>query len=421
MKYKYHLLTYLLIAVTVVAAHSCRKLYNPPAIRAPNAYLVVEGAVNAGSDSTIIKLSRTVNLSATTKSSPEKNAFVAVDGDQGVSYPLTEIKPGTYAVAGLNLDRTHKYRLNIRTSDGKQYASDFVPVVDAPPIDSVGFDSKGTQASGAGVNIYVSTHDPGNRVQYFRWDFTETWEFTSAFESLFYSNGDTVLVRNTTIDTNDIYHCWRSDSSSSVLLGSTAKLSKSVIVNQPINFIRSTSEKVSREYSILVRQYALTADAYNFYSTLRKNTEQLGSIFDAQPSQLPGNIHCVSNPSEPVLGYVAVGGVSSRRIFIMETQLPYWRPITYYTINSCKLAYAVDDVNGPCCLFRYRNKKGEIENQVDEYINYDKGHPLDPLIPIGPILDNTTNSRMVIGYTAATRDCTDCTLRGTNIKPEFWK
>ncbi|MBS1501633.1 MAG: DUF4249 domain-containing protein [Bacteroidetes bacterium] len=419
MKYKYHLLTYLLIAVTVVTAHSCRKLYNPPTVTAPNSYLVVEGAINAGSDSTIIKISRTVNLSASTKSSPEKNAFVAVDGDQGVSYSLTEIKPGAYAVAGLNLDKTHKYRLNIRTSDGRQYASDFVPVVDSPPIDSVSFDSKGTQASGAGVNIYVSTHDPANRVQYFRWDFTETWEFTSAFESLFYSTGDTVLVRNTTIDTNDIYHCWRSDSSSSVLLGSTAKLSKSVIVNQPVNFIPSTSEKVSREYSILVRQYAMTADAYNFYTTLKKNTEQLGSIFDAQPSQLPGNVHCLSNPAEPVLGYIGAGAVSSKRIFIMEIQLPYWRPITYYTINKCMLAHAVDDVNGPCCLFRYHNKKGEIENQVDEYINYDRGHPLEPYIPIGPILDDTT--KYVLGYTAATRECADCTLRGTNIKPGFWK
>ncbi|MBS1527585.1 MAG: DUF4249 domain-containing protein [Bacteroidetes bacterium] len=421
MKYKYHLLTYLLIAVTVLSAHSCRKLYNPPALTAPNSYLVVEGAINSGADSTIIKLSRTVSVSAGMKSSPEKNAFIAVNGDQGASFPLTEIKPGTYAIASLNLDKTRKYRLSIRTSDGKQYASDFVPVVDSPPIDSISFDSNGSQASGAGVNIYVSTHDPANKVQYYRWDFTETWEFTSAFESAFYSTGDTVLVRNNTIDSNDIYHCWRSDSSSSILLGSTAKLSKSIVVNQPVNFIESTSEKVSHEYSILVRQYALSSGAYNFYTMLRKNTEQLGSIFDAQPSQLPGNIHCISNPSEPVLGYISAGTVSLQRIFIMEQQLPYWRPITYYTINNCTLASAADDANGTCCLFHYRNKKGEIENQVDEYINYDKGHPVDPLIPIGAILDYTTSSRMVIGYTAASRECTDCTLRGTDIKPAFWK
>ncbi|HVW16062.1 MAG TPA: DUF4249 domain-containing protein [Mucilaginibacter sp.] len=417
MKYKYHLLTYLLITVTVVAAHSCRKLYNPPAIRAPNAYLVVEGAVNAGSDSTIIKLSRTVNLSASAKSSPEKNAFVAVDGDQGVSYPLTEIKPGAYAVAGLNLDKSHKYRLNIRTSDGKQYASDFVPVLDSPPIDSVSFDSKGTQVSGAGVNIYVSTHDPGNRIQYFRWDFTETWEFTSAFKSFFYSTGDTVLGRNPA--TNDIYHCWRSDSSSSVLLGNTARLSQSLIVNQPINFINSTSEKVSFEYSILVRQYALTFDAYNFYAALKKNTEQLGSIFDAQPSQLPGNIHCLSDPSQPVLGYICVGSVASQRLFISSGQLPFWVPVTYYTINNCGLAFAPDNTGGPCCLFKYVDKTGTVHNQVDQYINYNKGHPIDPLIPLDPILDPKT--KYVLGYTATTRECADCTLRGTNIKPEFWK
>ena len=51
-----------LLAV-MVALVSCKKPYFPPVISGPNGYLVVEGAINSGSDSTFITLSRTVNPS----------------------------------------------------------------------------------------------------------------------------------------------------------------------------------------------------------------------------------------------------------------------------------------------------------------------------------------------------------------------
>ncbi|MDO3626770.1 DUF4249 family protein [Mucilaginibacter sp. BT774] len=75
----------------------------------------------------------------------------------------------------------------------------------------------------------------------------------------------------------------------------------------PILSIASSAEKLSVEYSILVKQYALSADAYKFYANLKKNTEQLGSIFDAQPSAIRGNIHFVTTPAEPVIGYLCIG------------------------------------------------------------------------------------------------------------------
>ncbi|MBS1527584.1 MAG: DUF4249 domain-containing protein [Bacteroidetes bacterium] len=415
MKYMYQLLICFLIALIAVLAHSCRKAYDPPVISAPNSYLVIEGNISSGSDSTFIRLSRTVRLSSKKTPAPETNAMVTVEGDQNTSYPLTEIKPGTYATAGLNLDPSHKYRLNVKTSTGKQYVSDYVPVLDAPPIDSVNYDANGNLGQ-AGMNIYVTTHDPANKVQYFRWDYTETWEFQSAFESVYYSNGDTVLPRN--LNTDNIYQCWRSDSSNTVLLGNTARLTKSVIAGKPIAFINSSSEKVTVEYSILVREYALTSDAYNFYSELQKNTEQLGSIFDAQPSEVRGNIHCVGDPQEPVIGYVSAGAVSSKRIFVMASHLPVWNAVTFYTLDGCRLAGDPGDPTESCCLYRFTDKLGRLQNQVNDYINYNISHTIDPLTPVNSI---GFPGQPPLGYTAAQPECVDCTLRGTNVKPAFWQ
>src|SRR6202012_1062500 len=190
--------------------------------------------------------------------------------------------------------------------------------------------------------------------------------YTTLFRSSFKSNGDTVLGRDLTNDNINV--CWRSDTSSTIVLGSSAKLAHNVIANNPIISITSTSEKIGFEYSILVRQYALTADAYNFYTNLKKNTEQLGSIFDAQPSEISGNIHSVSNPMEPVIGYISVGSTASRRIFIYNKSLPGWVVIPFYP--NC---VALPDPGNPknaCCYYAFADQNGNIRNQVDNYINY---------------------------------------------------
>jgi hypothetical protein len=380
----------------------------------------VEGDIESGSDSTIIKVSHTVKISSKTTLNPEKNAQVTVENDQNTSYQLTEIKPGTYATVGLNLDKTRQYRLNIYTAAGKHYVSDLVSVLDSPPIDSVTWDRNGSPIYGTGVNINVSTHDASNKVHYFRWDYAETWEFVSAFDSQYKSNGYTVLPRDVIND--DIYHCWKSDSSSSTLIASDAKLTRSIIVDNPVTFVHATDEKLSTRYSILVKQHALNADAYNFYANLKKNTEQIGSIFDAQPSELQGNIHNADDPSEPVIGYISVGAVSTTRLFIGAYQLPEgtlaWTPITYYTTNAaCTIGNDPQNPKEPCCYFVSQDSEGNTVNQVDKYINYLTNNNGIPLIPVDAL---TNKSGAIIGYTASIPECVDCTLRGTNKKPAFW-
>lgn len=399
---------YFLLFVSVLR---CKKPYAPPVVSSAASYLVVEGSINSGSDSTFIKLGRTVKLSDKIGSMPELNAVLTIEGDQNASYPLIEKGHGYYACAGLNLDNTHKYRLDIKTANGKEYSSDFVSVLDSPPIDSVTFDVNGTPQTGPGMNIYVNTHDASNKVHYFRWDYQETWVFHSHYVSQYYSNGDTVLARVT--PDKFVTFCWASDTSSSIILGSSAKLTQSVIYQNPVISIPSTSEKFENEYSILVRQYAITKDAYTFYTIMKNNTEQLGSFFDALPSQNPGNLHCLTNPSESVVGYITVGNVASKRIFIRSTQWPGWATLTPEDDN-CKLEFDYNNPQHPipCC---YYNLNGE--NQVDEFINFNKNNfsspftPIDAIGPPGPI----------VGYHATTRECADCTLRGTNIRPTFWQ
>ena len=381
----------------MISAWACKKPYNPPAITGNSGFLVVEGVINSGPDSTTIKLSKTVNVSGANATNPVSNAAVAVVSDQGVTFPLTETANGNYVATGLNLDKTHQYRLSIKTSDNKQYQSDLAPVVVTPTIDSIGYNIINTDGQ-TGIQIYANTHDPSNTLKYYRWDYDEAWAFHAKYVSFYVSNGTTLVVRR---PDQDVSYCYSSDVSSAIVLGSSAKLKQDVIYQSPIIFIASTSEKIESEYSILLRQYALTADAYNFWTNLKKNTEQLGSIFDAQPTQLTGNIHCTTNPAEPVIGYVSVCTVASKRVFISNANLPAW-VATYPYDCSYDPSWVADTIH----TYGYTYYNDLVDNpQV--YLAF-----LPPPLPgngIPPVL------KEIPTY------CADCTNRGTTKAPQFWK
>src|SRR6185437_13916813 len=118
-----------------------------------------------------------------------------------------------------------------------------------------------------------------------------------------------------------IHDCFAGDQSTDINIASTTKLARDIVYQGPIIFIPANSEKIETKYSILVKQYALTNDAYAFWQNLQNNTEKLGSIFDVLPSQAPTNFHCVTNPAEMVIGYLSVGNATYKRIFITAGQL----------------------------------------------------------------------------------------------------
>jgi len=386
-----------LMSVWTLIVSSCKKPYSPPAITVNNNYLVVEGVIDAGTDSTVIKLSRTVNLSGQTALNPEKNATVTVQGDQNASYSLSETAGGRYVSAPLNLDNTHKYRLFITTADGRIYASNYEGVKETPPIDTLGY-----MITNDGLSLYINTHDPANNTHYYRWDYAETYLYFSPLTSyykyidypFYYTQRSVRRLPSEYINT-----CYITNNSTTVLLNSSAKLAQDMINQTPITQVPKDSEKIFYRYTINVKQYALTPEAYEFWTLLKKNTEKLGTIFDPQPSEAKTNLYCVSNPSEPVIGYMSVSTVSQKRIFIDRTELPVWP----FSPPECNPLYAS------------WMKKGYIDSNLPDSV----------YIPLGPIESeyipalNDTAYSVKVGY----YDCVDCRyhLHGKTQKPAFWK
>ncbi|MEJ5993805.1 DUF4249 domain-containing protein [Pedobacter sp. Du54] len=380
MRRKVYPLLFLICAVA--GLQSCKDSFNPEINESNNNLLIVEGFINTGADSTLIKLNRSVLLADQKALKPEVGATVSVVSETNEVFLLPEIGKGIYAVASLQLNAQKKYRLKIKTAQNSEYQSDLVEVKESPAIDEVNW-----KVVDNGLQVYVNTHDASNKTRYYRWEYTDTWIFRAAFESHLMWDGAKIVSRN-----NNIYQCWGNASSSTVLIGSTAKLQNDVVFQSPITLLDHHAERLGEKYSILVKQYAITKEAYQFYEELKKNTENLGSIFDAQPSEIKGNIHNVNRPYESVIGYIGAGTVQKKRIFISKNEIP----TSFFLIrgSSCTEQHIVE-VKRP-----------------EEYAGFFASGENIP-IDYGPGPGATF-------YTSG-RFCADCTLRGTNKKPDFWQ
>jgi hypothetical protein len=362
---------------------SCLDPFTPSGSSNQTNYLVVDGYVNTEDGIGTIKLSRTKPLNSQDAAPLVSNADVILEDETGNDYSFFEVEEGVYNVFGVNTDPSKKYTLKIKT-EGKEYTSDAVKPTPTPEIDSISWKQLNDK-----VEIYTNTHDDTNNTQYYRWKYNETWQYISAFESLMKIKGNKLVFRDAG---DDIYHCYRTNSSSEISVYSTQKLIKDEVREFRLISMAINSPKVQANYSVEVEQYGLSKEAYEYWTILKKTTENLGSLFDPQPSQVTGNIHCTSNPQELTIGYFSIGAVKKKRIFIPNTDIDYqtgMKPIDPF-YQGCR----ADTL------------------KVSELPGYEG----DDLFII-PVYQGI----FLLGYLKGSTDCVDCRKNGgTNVKPDFW-
>ncbi|HTN06790.1 DUF4249 domain-containing protein [Agriterribacter sp.] len=371
---------YIIIVALVITVSGCKEKFPFPQSAIDKSYLVVEGFINIGNDSTRIKLSRTVTPDDSLLIRPERSALVLVESSSGYSQYLFETGAGEYTAGPLAISPAEKYRLSIQTNNGKQYLSDFVDVKQVPPIDSISW-----VRTAGGIQVYANTHDPQNATRYYAWQFNETWEFRSNYISNWEYINEMMVPR---YNPSGLYTCWQSAASTSILIGSSAKLTNDVIHRAPLAFIPDDSWKLSVKYSINVKQSALSKGAFDYLEKMKKNSEQMGSIFDPQPSTSSGNIYCSTDPNEMVIGYMYASSIVEKRIFINRSEVPGWRYNLY------------------CEVITVPNNRDSLDLAFTGNYNL--------------VINEIRERGFLLGYTGSTGLCIDCTLRGTNVKPDFW-
>ncbi|WP_245744819.1 DUF4249 domain-containing protein [Hymenobacter actinosclerus] len=390
---------WLTLLALVTGLAGCVEPYAPDVINAPPNLLVVEGFINADGP-TAIRLSRTISLATKTTPPPEAKAKLLIELQNGPSYALTETAPGSYTGAPLTLPAGALCRLRISTAKGQQYASDFVPVKRTPPIDELQW-----KAQDSGFNFYLSTQDPTGTSQFYRWEYDETWEIIPIYrpDIQFYSTGPG-KGRIGEIASPYPYpaKCWGSEQSPKIVISQTAGLSQDRVRDFRLRVLPLNSNRLFSRYSLRVRQQALTREEYDYWQLLAKNSENIGSLFDAQPSQLTGNVRNLDEGGDglPALGFVGAHSVSEKRIFVGRGELPAGTvPLTGY-----------EDCMPPDIVNPYA---GDPPPTADEIAAILFAAFADPsYIPITRVPGQ--------GFWAKSVDCIDCRTRGTASRPSFW-
>jgi len=280
--------------------------------------LVVDGVITDANEPYTIKLSYTSPSLQTYEGKALSGAQVYITDDEGNRADLIEVDEGEYETLPEQFrgEAGKTYRLHILTHEGREYASLTETMPLASPIDSVYFEldsrpyetSIGTILDEWGLQYYLDTGSGMAKSAYYRWSWQETYEFTAPLTRpmqlnvpVCYQNGYAIRYLN---------------------IASTRELSKDQIRRRKINFVEINGRKLQRRYSLLVKQYALSERAYNFWENVQEQQENAGSVFAPPPSPIPGNIYNINDDRELVLGFFQASSLTEKRVFIRRSEVP---------------------------------------------------------------------------------------------------
>jgi hypothetical protein len=374
---------YTLIAVPAAVIYSCITPFTPDGLKTTGGTLVIEGDIILN-DVTKVILSHTIPLSDDNAVDYVLDADVWVENEHGVRYNGTLNSPADgvphYIINTNAIDAGLKYKLCVILHN-KKYESELQPAIAAPAIDSIGYIVNSNRTS---VEFYVNTQGADDASRYYKWRFTEDWEFHSIhFALIYYDPADSTLKEFNRPENN--YYCWNKAESSAILIAKTDHLDRNVVYQKILTKIDENSLKINYLYSMELTQMCISEEAYHYWSTMEKNSDRTGGIFAPQPSEIRGNIKCVSDPSEKVIGYISVATVATRRTFAHSRDMrvykfPVCKTMTYYEGST---SYKYDS------LYSYGN------------------------IPI--VYDKLSG-----GVDWAPVRCVDCQVYGTKNKPSYW-
>lgn len=374
-----------LLTVFMLVLWGCREPFEPEIPQTISSVLVVEGYLDTEGLESELKISQTVPLNSPTSSSLVVGARVNVLSENGTSYSLTEREPGIYLFSQ-NIPENANYRIEIELSGGERFESTLIRPIVTPDILDAGFVRDENR-----VEVFVNTK--GNEAaDDFLWTFEETWIYRPRIRTTYIYDSLIADVRNRKASEQTAL-CFKSEKNPDIILETSSRFQDQVIFRKTISEIPLGDERIQERYSILISQKAIDANAVQFWETLKRNTEDIGSIFSPLPSQITGNIRSLDNPATPVVGQVSMGVTKQRRIYINLTDVSPW-------------GYRDPEFND--CVI------GEEAVMTSMYKSvFGNGS----VVPARELMSGTT----IIGYYPTARRCSDCTLYASPVVPDFWE
>jgi hypothetical protein len=231
--------------------------------------IVIESEITNGAGPFQVKISKTVNFSATNSFPPVSGAFVQVtDSNNGVVYIFNETTPGTYTSNGFSGTVNHTYALSAAVAGTIYTASSTMPP--AVQLDSVSFIQNVDLNNKSAINAVVNFQDPAGLGNYYQ--FTE-------------------IVNGFQVPNIFVFEDRLSD----------GKYIRDALYNDTI--------RIHQNDSLLVKMYCVDKNIYNYFLTLAAVTGN-NNFQSASPANPNSNI------SNGALGYFSAHTISQKKIVV---------------------------------------------------------------------------------------------------------
>ncbi|MET2985236.1 DUF4249 domain-containing protein [Aureibaculum conchae] len=371
--------------------------------------LVVEALITNEFKTHQIKLSNSFKFEEFTPP-PETNAVIYIADDIGGRIDFTEtFEAGVYSSdIPFAAEAGKEYQLFITTSDNKSYESKAVTLTNITQIDKVYAERDTNNLNEDGVSIFVDSYDATGNSRYYRYEYEETYKIVAPR----WSPVDLVIVTGPPYEypvsfdyvskTTEQKTCYNTKFSNGIVITETTDLAEDKVEKFNVRFLKSINPVISHRYSILVKQYVQSIDAYTYYQTLKKLSSSQNGITQNQPGFIEGNIRSSTGSDEKVIGIFEVSSVSEKRMFFNYKDLFEGEALPpYFTLCEITTPSIEPDENvGP-------QLPGLLYGGEVKYYDLNGSYPEQDDVSIGP-------------FNMVPTSCGDCTRLGTNVKPDFW-
>ncbi|NHF59827.1 DUF4249 domain-containing protein [Flavobacteriaceae bacterium TP-CH-4] len=347
----------------------------------------------------------------------ERDATVMVIDRSNNEYLFVEEEPGKYySQEAFAAEQGMAYQLQVTTANGEMYRSEYEEVRGKSQIDALYADRITSDLGQEGMAIYVDSSDLLKETDYFRYEYEETYKIIApnwtAFEFKILNDGSVpgeVPAVELVPRQQEERVCYNTEASSDIKLLNTNSLQNPVSTRNLVRFIDRSNPIISHRYSILVRQYTTSLEAYNYYDNLRRFSGTENVFSNVQPGFLEGNLSSANG--NLIIGYFDVASIEEKRLYFNYEDFFPGEPLPpYFTDINCERAISPPlgdpERDGPPSPFGPCPEPliPRIKTQRIEFFGF-TGNP--PEVCQGPYLVTPTV-------------CGDCTTLGSNQVPDFW-
>lgn len=252
---------------------------------------------------------------------PLSDYSVIISDDQGNKELLTQIEPGVYVTSADGIQGVigRSYKLGIFSyNDNSIYESAYELLRKPVEIENVygelEFHTDSDYAYNlTGYQFYVDTKMAEQDSNYLLWRMDYTYQYEANYLARYvYDN----YQMETMHPSDSLLTCWKTGNRKEIITNKTENLSEPTLKKIPLCYITTETKELSIRYSLLVKQYTISYNAYRFWNQLEEFKEDAHWLFAKQPYPIKGNLECISDGDEIILGYFMVAGVDEKRVFV---------------------------------------------------------------------------------------------------------